>query len=389
METRKHIVICTALAASASGSALATVIGNQAFGDSYLVVDGAKTYAVLDVYVKSVNNTQNDRMGSIYGVATSTAGSYRASWRLQEAVGSGSATNSARQFKHAGNSAWRSNYTGGADAGTVDMPDGVTYNLYDHAWDSFVTSGLRYQSNDGGGTTALQLTPTSFTNFGTANAGTIASNTTGTNGGAGWYSLAGSTAGTNPFCQFSYYNGQTGAVNTAKATSSIAGNGITAGQSLDNHYMVARVTLDMADMVAGTTYTRSCKLAMTVVSDGVTKTGSTDTNFRVNQSLTFVSALGCATPPGAAGDCNGNGILDSCERSPTTDSNNDGKLASCQRAAGDLDLSGTIDAGDVGVLLLNFGTCPGSGACTGDLDGSRSVDAADIGMVLLRFGDRP
>lgn len=272
--------------------ATATVIGNQVFGDSYLVTDGAKTYAVLDVYVKSVNNTQNDRMGSIYGVATSTAGTWIAMWQLQEKVGAGSASNSTRQFKHAGNSAWRPNYTGGADAGTVDMPDGVTYNLYNHAWDSFVTSGLRYQSNDGGGTTALQMTPTSFSNFGTANAGTIGSNTTGTNGGAGWYSLAGSTAGTNPFCQFGYYNGQTGAVNTAKATSSIAGNGITAGQSLDNHYMVARVTLDMADMVAGTTYTLSCKFAMTVITDGQTKAGSTDTNFRVNQSLTFVPGPG-------------------------------------------------------------------------------------------------
>jgi len=181
------------------------------------------------------------------------------------------------------------------------MPDGVTYNLYNHAWDSFVTSGLRYQSNDGGGTTALQLTPTSFSNFGTANAGTIGSNTTGTNGGAGWYSLAGSTAGTNPFCQFSYYNGQTGAVNTAKATSSIAGNGITAGQSLDNHYMVARVALDTADMEAGKKYTLSCIFAMTVISDGVTKTGSTDTNFRVNQSLTFVPAPGAVALVGLAG----------------------------------------------------------------------------------------
>jgi hypothetical protein len=47
----------------------------------------------------------------------------------------------------------------------------------------------------------------------------------------------------------------------------------------------------------------------------------------------------------------------------------------------DLDGSGGVDAGDIGSLLVLFGT---SGP-EGDLDGSGSVDAGDIGAMLLRF----
>jgi hypothetical protein len=50
--------------------------------------------------------------------------------------------------------------------------------------------------------------------------------------------------------------------------------------------------------------------------------------------------------------------------------------------AGDLDASGTVDAGDIGSLLLLFG----SSDAAGDLDGSGTVDAGDIGSLLLLFG---
>jgi hypothetical protein len=49
---------------------------------------------------------------------------------------------------------------------------------------------------------------------------------------------------------------------------------------------------------------------------------------------------------------------------------------------GDLDGSGTVDAGDIGFLLVLFGPCQG---CPGDLDGSGEVDAGDIGSLLLLF----
>ena len=47
----------------------------------------------------------------------------------------------------------------------------------------------------------------------------------------------------------------------------------------------------------------------------------------------------------------------------------------------DLDESGVVDAGDIGGLLILFG----SRGPLGDLDGSGSVDAGDIGTMLLHF----
>jgi hypothetical protein len=49
---------------------------------------------------------------------------------------------------------------------------------------------------------------------------------------------------------------------------------------------------------------------------------------------------------------------------------------------GDLDGNGSVDAGDIAVLLLRFGT----GDAAADLDGSGSVDSGDIGVLLLLFG---
>ncbi len=51
---------------------------------------------------------------------------------------------------------------------------------------------------------------------------------------------------------------------------------------------------------------------------------------------------------------------------------------------GDLDESGSVDSGDIAVLLIRFGSCAGS--CPEDLDGSGEVDAGDIGVLLLLFG---
>ena len=267
---RHAIVLSSTLAASLSGSAFATITGNNVFGDAYLVVDGAKTYSVLDVYIKSDSAT--DIMSSVYGVST-----FKASWILQEKIGSGTATNSTKLFKHAGNSTWNPNYTDAAGA----------------AWDSFLTAGMREQSNDGYGGTTIGLTnDPGFSNFNTANAGKITGATTGN--GPGWYPAAGANPATNPYCQFGYYNGGS---NNAKATRTIAGNGIAAGGSLNNMFMIARVTLDTADMTAGTSYLFKTTFGMTGVSNGTTVAGSTNTNFRVNGvSLTFAAV----PSPGAA-----------------------------------------------------------------------------------------
>jgi len=49
---------------------------------------------------------------------------------------------------------------------------------------------------------------------------------------------------------------------------------------------------------------------------------------------------------------------------------------------GDLDGNGAVDAGDIGVLLVMFG----SGNPAGDLDRNGTVDAGDISVLLLNFG---
>jgi hypothetical protein len=51
-----------------------------------------------------------------------------------------------------------------------------------------------------------------------------------------------------------------------------------------------------------------------------------------------------------------------------------------ERLYGDFDGSGTIDTGDVSVMLLSFGD-PG----ITDLDGSGVTDTADVSLLLLLF----
>jgi hypothetical protein len=64
--------------------------------------------------------------------------------------------------------------------------------------------------------------------------------------------------------------------------------------------------------------------------------------------------------------------------------------SSAPACPGDLDDSNSVDAGDIGSLLILFGDCAGgTPGCTGDLDDSGSVDAGDIGSLLILFGDCP
>ncbi len=234
-------------------AALATVTGNQVFGDAYLVVDGVKTYSVLDVYVRS--DSPDDTLSSVYGVA-----SFKASWIQDQTV----------DFVHAGNSSWNPSYTAAPGA----------------AWDSFVTCGMREQEADAYGTTPILLTADpGFSNFNTANARRLVG--PGTGNGPGWFPAAGANPEANPFCRFSHYNGVATSVNRAKAAYEVAGNGIAPDQSLDNHFMIGRFTIDVTGTAPGTTRTMTARFAMTGVSDGVIRSGSVDADFRVNQTLRF------------------------------------------------------------------------------------------------------
>ena len=237
-----------------ASAAIATVNGTQVFGDAYLVVDGATTYSVLDVYVKSDN--PSDNFSSVYGVA-----SYKASWTQVQG----------RDFKHAAGTSWE-----------PSSPDAPT-------WDSFVTTGMRVQTVDEEGSTPIALSADpGFSNL-TSTSPTSNNRLRGpTSGnGPGWFPAIGANPGVNPFCRFSHYNGQSGPINTAKATRTIVGNGITPGQSLNNHFMIGRFSVDVTGTAPGTELSMQLKFAMTVFSDGAIKGGATDPLFRVDQALRF------------------------------------------------------------------------------------------------------
>jgi len=125
---------------------------------------------------------------------------------------------------------------------------------------------------------------------------------------------------------------------------------------------------------------------------------------------------------GVSGDCNNNGLLDTrdiganpaldrdhnahldaCEMSanPLLDCNLNGELDvydiamgapdddadthpdQCQYDKGDFDLSGDIDLGDIGILLLYMGEV---NPPFGDMDGNGVIDYGDVGYVALNFG---
>jgi hypothetical protein len=246
----RHFALVAVATSGIAASASATVVGNQVFGDAYLVVDGARTLSVLDLYVKS--NDAADAFSSVFGVAN-----YKASWTATA------------DFVHAGNSSWNPNYTGAAGA----------------AWDSFVTAGMRTQIADEYGATPIALTADpGFSNFSVADAKKVVGPATGN--GPGWFPAAGANPATNPYAAFGFYNGLTTEVNTAKNTD--GANGIAAGSSLDNMSMIGRFTIDItADDTA--VNTMAVKFAMAVRSNGSIASGATNPNFRVDQVLTFAA----------------------------------------------------------------------------------------------------
>jgi hypothetical protein len=83
-------------------------------------------------------------------------------------------------------------------------------------------------------------------------------------------------------------------------------------------------------------------------------------------------------------DCNENNVIDACDiHAGAIDDNGDGRPDTCQRAKGDLDLSGEIDLGDIGILLLYMGEF---NPVFGDYDGNGEIDSGDIGYIALNFG---
>jgi len=161
--------------------------------------------------------------------------------------------------------------------------------------DSFVTAGLRTQSS--ANTVNLQG-DTNFANYSTAGATTVAS--VAGSAGAGWYPGIGANTTTNPYARAGYYNGVD---NTAKATTTISGNGIVAGGSLNNLWMVGRFVINATNELDTAVRTMTMQFAIAGKNNGVTTvTGATNAAYRYNQTLTFaVPAPGAAALLGLAG----------------------------------------------------------------------------------------
>jgi len=169
-------------------------------------------------------------------------------------------------------------------------------------WDSFVTTGCRVQGSD----TTLASGQAGFlgmqldTNWASTSTG---GRIVGQAGGAGWYPSIGASTSTNPYCKAGQYSG-TGSVNTAKATETIAGNGITAGQSLTNYWMIGRFAIEVTGDSA-TDNKLTMQFAVAGKNNGTsTFTGATQTAGRFSYTLTYapvVPAPGAAALVGLAG----------------------------------------------------------------------------------------
>ena len=255
-------------AMSGAQVAMATVLPGTLFGDSYIVTDGAQRYAVMDVYIKCSSSA--DIISSTFGVTA-----YNSSYSL----------NNGKEFKQSANQAVASSWLPVNNDGSV--------------WDSFVTTGCRVQ----GSNTSLASGQAGFlglqldTNWSGASTG---GQIVGSAGGAGWYPSVGASTSTNPYAKAGQYSG-TGSVNTAKATSTIAGNGITAGQSLSNYWMIGRFTIDVTGDSA-TNNQVTMKFAIAGKNNGTTTfTGATQAAGRFNYTLTYAPAPGAAALVGLAG----------------------------------------------------------------------------------------
>ena len=194
----KSVISFGVLAAAASANA--GILGYS--GTNYLVVDGAKRYSVMDVYIDCSN--QFDKDVSFYGQNVTG----KNAWVVTTKNGNRNANDAATATNGA---AWvHSNSTGWMPSASAAA----------NAWDSFVTIGARNQT-EAQTQSAITADPY-FVNANTAGAGTIQGgyNSTGFYVGAGWY------------------------------TASPLYTGDIAGTYADKRMMLGRFTIDVTDVTA-------------------------------------------------------------------------------------------------------------------------------------------
>ena len=251
-----------------TSASYATITPTTLFGDSYIVKEGAgasaRFYSVLDVYIKGSSTA--DIISSTFGVtAYTSAYTMNQGDAFVQSNGDGS------------NNSWK------PAAGTT-------------AWDSFLTCGNRDQAS---AATTLQMQLD--TNWGAGNGTSI--NSSAGSGGPGWYPAVGASTSSNPYCRISFYNSDASGINTAKTDRNIAGNGITVGQSLSNHWMIGRFTIEVTGLADDVVKSMTLKFAIAGKQNGTTTfTGSTSAAGRFNTTLNFaVPAPGAVALLGRAG----------------------------------------------------------------------------------------
>ncbi len=93
---------------------------------------------------------------------------------------------------------------------------------------------------------------------------------------------------------------------------------------------------------------------------------------------------------GGAFDLDGSGTVDGDDITKwlelASDSSNGANPNGNTLKPGDVNLNGSVDSADLGLLLNNFGSTSGAYYGAGNLNGDASVDSADLGMLLNNFG---
>ena len=234
----------SAVAASGAHAAMTGVTATN-----YQVVDGARRYSVMDVYVDCTG--AYDKLVNFYGTTTSDS-LVRTSLNGNFNTGPSLVAGNGAAFAQAAGTSW--------------MP---SIGAAGNAWDSFVTIGARTQ-DAGAGVAADNY----FTNATTAGADTVAGGSyQGAYEGAGWY------------------------------TNAPTGNHVYAGTYADLRIMLGRFSVETTNLSATDVLTLQFKGNVTMRVNGLTAGAGTVIQPSFNQTFTygFVPAPGAVALLGLAG----------------------------------------------------------------------------------------
>ena len=313
-------VLVAAVACFGAVKQAAATVSSTLVADSYNVVDGDRTYAVLDVYVTG------SHLGDAMGASVLGVGTHSVVFATSAATGTGLTRDSSGKI------------TAGTITSDVFVQSGgsgwLPTNADGKSWDSFIAVGNRGQAAAASvtnrastvknqGLAANMTAAAGFTQMNVPNSNFINNGTT-----SGWYSAFGGNpytgAGTaeNPFARVSLYNANwnsaypslnrtgmlvtKGKKQTGRAT---AGGSVVytgdAGTSLDFCWMVGRFAIDVTGMNPASIPTMQVQFNMvgknganiTGTENGVTFTGATTAAYKVSQFFSFTAPI--IAPPNA------------------------------------------------------------------------------------------